>query len=80
MRLAAANWPSRPYDSGMAVLDRPTISGQFLGQFHAHGLPNKWKMPSIYRDFGARPGRTRRSARREIFSEQLEAEIFIRGP
>jgi hypothetical protein len=24
------------YDSGMTVLDRPTISGQFLGQFHAH--------------------------------------------
>jgi hypothetical protein len=27
------NSPSRPYDSGMTAVDRPTISGQFLGRF-----------------------------------------------
>jgi hypothetical protein len=39
----------------MTVVDRPTISGQFLGRFHAHGLPNKLKMPSIYRHFRPSP-------------------------
>jgi hypothetical protein len=28
----------------MTVVDRPTISGQFLGGFHAHSLPNKLRM------------------------------------
>jgi hypothetical protein len=37
--------PSRPYDSGMTVVDRPTISGRFLGRFHALSLPNKLRMP-----------------------------------
>jgi hypothetical protein len=44
-----------------AVVDRPTIRVQFLGRFHAHGLPNKRKMPSIYRHFCAKPRLTRRS-------------------
>jgi hypothetical protein len=25
-----------PYDPGVTVVDRPTISGQFSGRFHAH--------------------------------------------
>jgi hypothetical protein len=29
----------KPYDSGMTVVDRPTISGQFLGRFPAISLP-----------------------------------------
>jgi hypothetical protein len=44
-------------------VDRPTICVQFFGRFHAHGLPNKRKMPSIYRHFCIRPMLTRRSAR-----------------
>jgi hypothetical protein len=47
----------------MTVVDRPTISVQFFGWFHAHGFANKWKKPSIYRHFCTRPRRTRRSAR-----------------
>ena len=39
------NSPSRPYDSGMTVVDRPTSSGPFLGRFHAHSLSNKLRMP-----------------------------------
>jgi hypothetical protein len=35
-RRVRGNSPSRPYDSGMTVVDRPTISGQFLGRFRAH--------------------------------------------
>jgi hypothetical protein len=46
-----------------AVVDRSTISVQFLGRFDAHGLPISGKMPSIYRHFCTRPRRTRRSAR-----------------
>jgi hypothetical protein len=61
-RRGRENSPSLPTIRGMTVVDRPTISGQFLGRFHAHGLPNKWKMPSIYRHFCTRPRRTRRSA------------------
>ena len=34
-----------PYDSGMTVVDRPTISGQFSGRFHAYSFPNKLKLP-----------------------------------
>jgi hypothetical protein len=34
-----------PLHSGMTVVDRPTISGQFLGRFRAHSLPNKRRMP-----------------------------------
>ena len=44
-----------PTIRGMTVVDRPTISGQFLGRFHAHGLLNKRRMPSIYRHFGPGP-------------------------
>jgi hypothetical protein len=33
----------------MTVVDRPTISGQLLGRFHAFG---QVEMPSIYRHFG----------------------------
>src|SRR5271169_2309516 len=32
-----------PTIRGMTVIDRPTISVQFLGRFHAHGLPNNGK-------------------------------------
>jgi hypothetical protein len=52
------NSPSRPYDSGMTVVDRPTISGQYLGRFRAHSLLNKLKNASIYSHFAraqARP-------------------------
>jgi hypothetical protein len=52
---------------GITVVDRPTISVEFLGRFHAHGLPNKWKMPSIYRHFCTKPRRTRRSGRPAVF-------------
>jgi hypothetical protein len=40
---------------GMTVVDRTTISVRFLGEFHAHGLPDMRKMQSIYRysDFSA---------------------------
>jgi hypothetical protein len=50
-RRGRENSPSRPTIWGMTVFDRPTISVQFFGRFHAHGFPNKWKMPSIYRNF-----------------------------
>ena len=50
-RRGRENSPSRPTIWGMTVFDRPTISVQFFGRFHAHGFPNKWKMPSIYRSF-----------------------------
>jgi hypothetical protein len=42
----------------MTVVDRPTISEQFFGQFHAHGFPNRWKTPSTYIYFCTRPRRT----------------------
>jgi hypothetical protein len=58
-RRGRENSPSRPTIRGMTVVDRPTISGQFLGRFHAHGLLNKLKMPSIYRHF--RPAQARPS-------------------
>ena len=61
------NSPSRPTIPGMTVVDRPTISEQFFGQFHAHRFPNRWKMPSIYIHFCTRPRRTRRSARPVVF-------------
>jgi AcrR family transcriptional regulator len=35
-RRGRENSPSRPYNSGVTVVDRPTISGQFLGRFHSH--------------------------------------------
>ena len=49
------NSPSRPTIWGMTVVDRPTISEQFFGRFHAHGFPNRWKTPSIYIYFCTRP-------------------------
>jgi hypothetical protein len=58
------NSPSRPYESGMTVVDRPTISGQFLGRFHAHGLPNKLKM-TVSTVASHEPSGVRRSARSE---------------
>ena len=39
-RRGRENSPSRPTIRGMTVVDRPTISEQFFGRFHAHGFPN----------------------------------------
>ena len=66
-RRGRENSPSRPTIRGMTVVDRPTISEQFFGQFHAHGFPNRWKTPSTYIYFCTRPRRTRRSARPVVF-------------
>jgi hypothetical protein len=44
-----------PTFGGMTVVDRPTISGQFLARFHAHSLPNKLKNASIYSRFAPAP-------------------------
>jgi len=54
-RRGRENSPSRPTIRGMTVVDRPTISEQFFGRFHAHGFPNRWKTPSIYIYFCTRP-------------------------
>jgi len=62
-RRGRENPPSRPTIWGMTVVDRPTISEQFSGRFHAHGLADRWRMPSIYIHFCTKPRCTPRSAR-----------------
>ena len=69
------NSPSRPYDSGMTVVDRPTISGQFLGRFHAHSLPNNLRMP-VSTVTSHEPKRARRSARGEAARHSFSMSAF----
>jgi len=40
-RRGRENSPSRPTIWGMTVVDRPTISEQFFGRFHAHSFPKQ---------------------------------------
>jgi hypothetical protein len=74
-RRGRENSPSRPTIGGMTVVDRPTISEQFFGRFHAHGFPGRWEMPSIYIHFCASPGAPLDRRGLWVFFAKAEVEI-----
>ena len=61
------------------MVDRPTISGQFLGRFHAHSLPNKLRMP-VSTVTSHEPKRARRSARSEAARHFNDSTRPARAP